>query len=71
MISLSARESVYANVIQFDFLSMSLQQYFPLLVSIHHIPPGKISDSKNEVLQKLNQLFSSFNVQSVLSGELI
>lgn len=70
-------ESVYGNVIHFHFLCMFLTLWFPLLVSMHHIPPDKVLDwyqgafvpqSNGEVLQHLNKLFTSFSVQSLLSG---
>lgn len=42
MISILERESVYVNVIHFHFLSMFLMLCFPLLVSMHYIPPDKV-----------------------------
>lgn len=67
MNSLSARKCVYVNVIHFHFLCMLLTLCFPLLVSMHHIPPDKVLDwyqyafvpeSNGEVLQQLNKLFT-------------
>jgi len=74
--SISSRESVYVDFIHFHFLCMFLTLCFPLLVSMHCIPPDKVLDwyqcvfvleSNGEVLQQLNKLFTSFSVQSVLS----
>lgn len=72
MTSLSGMESVYDSVVHINFLCMLLTLCFPLLVSMHHIPPDKMLDCyqytfvpelNSEVLQQLNKLFTSFSLQ--------
>lgn len=60
MVSPSARESVYVNVIYFHFLCVFLTLRFGLLVSMHCIPPGKVLDSTNMLLS-LSQTSKTFS----------